>query len=275
MSNDQTSPGKDTAAIIGEVLKSSKYRDVDPEVVRYIAGMEAPKEKRMVDAVDRIKRKLHQTIGAFVRESPTPARWLDAISAAKDESERRTICARILSQHSSTYERLPELEAIYEVIFSDVRPNARIADLACGLNPIGRPFMKLPDDAWYFAADAHSGLVGFVGSFMRTCNYPGEATTINLLDKPQIADFDLVLLLKTLPCLEQVRAGIGPELLKSIKAPQIIVSYPTKSLGGHKAGMATFYRDRFRNVMPPEFEVEEFQFRSELVFKLKRKTGAS
>ncbi|MBI2888462.1 MAG: hypothetical protein HYY10_00900 [Candidatus Liptonbacteria bacterium] len=48
-------------------------------------------------------------------------------------------------------------------VFRYLPPPARVLDLACGLNPLARPWMGIPDDAEYLACDALSDLTDFLG----------------------------------------------------------------------------------------------------------------
>lgn len=270
MSSNQTH-AIDPETVVAKVQEASKYRDVAVDLIRALAASESLKEKRVDDAVQRVKRKLHQVIGAYVDSSPPYQRWMKSLKEATDAEARLAVCRKILSGHASTRERVPEMSAIYEAIFSGIAPLTRIADLACGLNPIARPFMGIPQDTHYFASDVHGGLVKFISWFMDDLHYPGEARVADLLTEPGPAGSDVILLLKTLPCLEQIDADAGRRLLASLDAPYIVVTYPTATLGGRNVGMTSFYRDRFHAIVPAgRFAVEEIVFRSELVFRLRR-----
>lgn len=276
MSTKDSKKAVDACAVATRVLEAPKYRDIAPGLVRAIAASESSKERRIDDAVHRVKRKLHQVIGAYVETSLPYQRWMKDISAAANEQERLHACREILLRHASTRERVPEMEAIYHAIFDGISPLSRIVDLACGLNPIARPFMDIPGTTSYFASDVHGGIVRFVAWFMERFHYPGEAAVSDLLTATPPAGADVILLLKALPCLEQVDPQAGSRLLAVLDAPYIVVSYPTASLGGRKVGMTSFYRERFLSIAPTDrFAVEEFEFRTELVFRLRRREKAA
>jgi 16S rRNA (guanine(1405)-N(7))-methyltransferase len=59
---------------------------------------------------------------------------------------------------------------------------------------------------------------------------------------PEHGSEDLVMLLKTLPCLEQQEKGISEKLLAQMTCDQLIISFPAKSLGGKEKGMVESYR---------------------------------
>ena len=54
-----------TTEIVARVRRSSRYRDVDPELVARLAAEEMPKARSADEAVKRVKRRLHQAVGAF------------------------------------------------------------------------------------------------------------------------------------------------------------------------------------------------------------------
>ncbi len=140
------------AAKLRSILPLSPPRCASPRNTRrscrrwlhHLAAAEIAHATSAADAVKRVKRKLHQLVGAYVDAGLPAPGLLDALSAAGDEVARRQICLRILSQHASTRERLPHIEAFYAAVFAGLRAPHRVMDLACGLNPVARPFMPLP-----------------------------------------------------------------------------------------------------------------------------------
>lgn len=261
------------------VAASAKYGGIDADLVAAVAAAEAPKAGNEADAVKRVKRKLHQLVGAYLDVRMPFADWLARIEAAGDDAARRAACREILAHHASTRERLAELDAFYAAVFADMPAPRRVADLACGLNPLARPFMPIPRDTPYFACDVHRPLVDFVAAALGRLGHPIETAVCNLLAGVPRLDADVVLILKSLPCLEQADRAAGRRLLAAIDAPLIVVSYPTASLGGARRGMAEFYEERFRQIVPRErFEIETRRFATELMFRLwrrPRRTGAA
>ena len=54
-----------TTEIVERVRRSTRYRAVDPALVARLASEELPKARNVDDAVKRVKRRLHQAVGAF------------------------------------------------------------------------------------------------------------------------------------------------------------------------------------------------------------------
>ena len=93
--------------VIGRVGMSRRYRDVDPALVRRLASEELPRARNLDDAAKRVKRRLHQAVGAFTRG----ATMLDAVREAWRGDIAapafRDACASAMARHASTAERLP------------------------------------------------------------------------------------------------------------------------------------------------------------------------
>jgi 16S rRNA (guanine(1405)-N(7))-methyltransferase len=236
----------DLDRLVTEVLASPKYRAVSPELVRAIGIRELTAHGRLKEAVKETKNKLHQVGAAYLDARPDYAAWLEELSAASgDPAMLRAACLALMRRHASTRERLPFLERFYGDVFGLLPPVRTVLDLACGLNPLARPWMPLAPGATYSACDIFADMVDFVGASLRLLDTPGDTWVCDLTAGAPDRPADLVLLLKTLPVLEQIERGSGLRLLKGLNVPAILVSYPAQSLGGRGKGMAAQYERQF------------------------------
>jgi len=79
------------------------------------------------------------------------------------------------------------------------------------------------------------------------------------------------LLLKTIPCLEQLQKGIGSRLLEGINAETLVVTYPAASLGGRNKGMRKTYADQFAELIEGKpWHVRGLEIGSELVYIVRK-----
>ena len=131
--------------IAGEVLKSSKYREIEPGLVRRVAEREAGNRRTsMRDAEKATRRKLHQVTAAYLPGEMRYERWLAELRvAAADPEALRAACLRIMAHHASTQERLRLFPGFYHEILQGIAPPGTVLDIACGLNPLAIPFMPL------------------------------------------------------------------------------------------------------------------------------------
>ena len=109
--------------------------------------------------------------------------------------------------------------------------------------------MDLPAQVRYVALDIDCGLVGVVSEFFRRRGLGGEARCQDVLTAPPREPFDVVLMMKLLPGLDQQCPGSGFDLLHSMEFRHAVVSYPTRSLSGRNVGMASFYAKGMRKFL--------------------------
>jgi len=146
-----------------------------------------------------------------------------------------------------------------------------LLDLACGLNPLALPWMPLAADAPYYACDIYSGQMEFLNRFLAHLGRPGRTELCDLTTELPAQPVQVALLLKTIPCLEQVDKSIGTRLLEGIPAEHLLVSFPVASLGGRGKGMLENYEAHFIQLTAGRgWLIQRFEFSSELAFLVSR-----
>jgi 16S rRNA (guanine(1405)-N(7))-methyltransferase len=260
------------AAALAEVSASRKYRAVDPGLIAAIVAEQLRRGGSAREVVKRSKRKLHQVFGAYL-DRPMPfGEWVAALRAAPDAAARSALCRQCMVFHASTRERVAHLEAVYAAALGDLPMPARVLDLGCGLNPLGRPFMPLAAATVLDFCDVHRPLIDFLGEALTVLDLAAEGCVCNLLDGAPPRQADVALLLKVLPCLEQLDETIAPRLIAGIRADVIVVSFPVASLGGRRRGMADHYAAHFERVAQAlPMRVERRDAPGELVYRLHRR----
>lgn len=255
-----------TSEIVERVLGSSRYRTVDPVLVERLAAEELPKARNVDDAVKRVKRRLHQAVGAFRPRatSPTPTAW-----PTGDAEELRAACRHAMRAHASTLERLPYLDGFYPRIWERTGAPRRLLDLGCGLNPLAVPWMEL-GDVDYVAVDADAGALRTVAGFLQAIGQPHRIEARDLVrDQPPV-DADVALLLKLVTTLDRQDPGAAHRLLRALRVRHAVVSFAARSLGG-RGNHARAYRDRMERLVAESgrvSDVAEASVPNELVFVL-------
>ena len=256
-------------------LLTAKYRHIAPAAVRRVALREWERTKSPKEALKQTKTALHQITGAYLAQRPKYSQILQTLTEARasgSEAQWREACLQQLALHASTAERLPFLEEFYSAIFAHVTPPKRIIDLGCGLNPLTLPFMHLPLEAEYFAYDMDSEMMGFLNDYLRLAGVRGEGKVCDILTQADlellsVQPSDLVLLFKVLPLLDQWDKSAVPALLRALPAKQIVITYPTRSLGGKGKGMEQHYTTRFEGIVEGEsWNITTLYFPNEIAF---------
>jgi 16S rRNA (guanine(1405)-N(7))-methyltransferase len=260
--------------LVAAVAESPKYRAVCNDLVRAIGERELAKRRSLKEAVKATKNALHQVGGAYQTRAIDYAAALAELKEARhppDPARWRELCARLMAHHASTRERLAILDQFYTTALAGLPPICSVLDLACGLNPLSIAWMPLASDAEYHACDIYGDMVEFLNEYLPLAGVQGSAEVTDLTQGCSDRRVDLALLLKTLPCLEQLDAGVGHRLLERIQANHILVSFPVHSLGGRSKGMVTNYEVRFMElVQGRDWLVSRFEFGAELAFLIRK-----
>lgn len=258
--------------LVADVLASPKYRAISPELLRAVGARELAARPSYKEAVKETKARLHQVAGAFLDRTPRYEAWLGELrAAAGDPVALRELCQRIMAGHASTRERLPILGPFYEAVFAALPPVGSLIDAACGLNPLAAPWMPLAPGARYLACDLYADMCAFVAAALPSLGLTGEAAVCNLAAGPPPWSADVALVLKTLPVLEHARRGAGHELLRGLAAAHLVVSFPTRSLGGRNVGMAATYSGQLQAIAAAEgWSYTTLSFSNELVFVVEK-----
>ena len=256
--------------LVVEILAAAKYRDVAPDLIRAIGAAELDKRRTWKEAVKATKNKLHQVAGAYLAENINYSRWLERIATAVGNPVAlQQTCMELMALHASTRERLPILHEFYAALFTNLGPVRSVIDLACGLNPLAIAWMPLSAATAYFACDIYTDQVAFLNRYFALTGIRGHAAICDLVHSPPPETADVALLLKAIPCLEQIDKSAGRRLLDTIQARVLFVSFPAQSLGGRSKGMATGYAERFDSLIEGRpWTVTKFEFATELVFRV-------
>jgi 16S rRNA (guanine(1405)-N(7))-methyltransferase len=258
--------------LVASIQSSLKYRSIEPGLIRRIGELELRNRSTYKEALKSTRSRLHQVSAAYQEGRIDYAHWTGELSNLPPDlsnTNLQAMCRRMMGLHTSTRERLPILETFFKITLSSLPPLHSVLDLACGLNPLALPWMPLAEDVHYFAYDVYNDLAAFLNRFFAHLNLNGEAYTQDLTQSIPDQPVDLALLLKTLPCLEQLDKSVGPRLLTGIKARYLLVSFPSHSLGGHSKGMVSNYENYFLKMVSNQpWTIQRFVFPSELAFLL-------
>ncbi len=251
------------------VRSSPKYGGVSADFVRRIGAAELSKRRSLKEAIKATKNKLHQVGGAYLDAAGNYPRWLATLreAAAQGEPALRDACRTIMAHHASTRERLPILETFFAETLAGIAPLSSVLDVACGLNPLAIPWMPLAPNATYLACDIYQDMMDFAGAFLALVGVAGRAFVCDVIHEPPTERVHLALILKTIPCLEQVDKSAGLRLLDAVRADYALVSFPARSLGGRDKGMIAHYEARLRDLLAERrWPVQRFEFETELAF---------
>lgn len=264
----------DLETIISEVQKNASYAAIDPALVESVARDMLKKGFSKKETIKRTRAKLHQVGGAYQEQKipyDTLLSELHTLPHEKNAPEVLAYCRKALHYHRSTEERLNLLDSVYKEIFTQLPPVTSVLDLACGLNPLTLPWMPLATGCTYFVCDVYPQMMAFINAFLHHIDQPGEAFSCDLTQNIPPHAADLALVLKTIPCLEQLDKTIGSRLLNQLQAKAVLVSFPVRSLTGRAKDMPRFYEEHFMQlVTETDWKVTTIPTVDELFFLLQK-----
>ena len=260
--------------LVDTVRSTPRYQGISIDLVHQIGAQELGKGRSFKEAVKATRNKLHQVGGAYQERAIRYPAWqaeLERLPTNPQDEQVRNYCRRMMAEHASTRERLAVLDQFYSSILASIAPVQSVADLACGFNPLALPWMPLAAQAHYYACDIYVDLADFFNAFLAHLGRPGKVEVCDLTQRIPFQPVQLALLLKTLPCLEQVNKDIGLGLLERIQADYLLVSFPAYSLSGRSKGMVTNYAAHFMDLIEARrWSVQRFDFATELAFLVKK-----
>jgi 16S rRNA (guanine(1405)-N(7))-methyltransferase len=260
--------------IVERVLRSRRYRDVDRSILGRLVADELPRSRNADDAVKRVKRRLHQAVGAFRGSGPARTDPLAAVRAAWTgdlaDPSFRAACAAVLRAHASTAERIPYLDRFYAGIWARTGIPERLLDIGCGLGPLALPWMGI-GAAHYVATDVDRRMLDAVDAFLGLVAQPHEARVVDAAVDPPADAADVALLLKLVTTLDRQDGEAAARLVRALRVRHAVVSFPIRSLGGRVTGMERTYRARLERLVSEVDRIRavaEASVPNELVFVL-------
>lgn len=240
--------------IVDDVKKKKTLSALDSSFVRQLILEYLDKNKKVKNLLEShprfqkakeykvmlkcLRKVLHDVYGVF----KISKRSLDALESylkisKKIDNHALDIHSKILQSHKSTQERFPSYSPFYISLFRITGKPKVILDLACGLNPLSFPWMDLKEVTYYayeLSPDDASFIQFYFDVMKNYSGLDGKAFSADLLKLPPLPKCDVCFLFKALDSLECLKKGISFQLLKSIDAKFIVVSFPTRSISGKK-----------------------------------------
>jgi 16S rRNA (guanine(1405)-N(7))-methyltransferase len=169
--------------------------------------------------------------------------------------------------HASTRERLGILGPFYAQVLSELPRIGSVLDIACGLNPLTIPWMPLSEGVQYWAYDIFTDMVAFLNGFFAVAGVRGKAEACDVTHSAPQQRADLALILKSLPCIEQLDSSASERLLETLNVNHLVISFPIYSLSGRGKGMLRTYERRLWELVGGKsWGVRRFEFETELAF---------
>ena len=256
-------------SLVDDIQSSAKYAMLSRSLVEQIAREELKNQGSPAKALKSSRTRLHRLAGAFITQRVDYAKWLTILKdlpAVSSQAHKETL-KQMMLLHASTQERLPFLEKVYTELFNLFPKPKTILDLACGLNPLAIPWMPIDDEVHYQACDIVLPMLNFLTAYFAIFRPKTSILASNIVETIPEGDFDLVMLLKTMPLIAQMDKNAPQRFLDTLRFKTLLLSYPLKSLGKHHKGMEKTYRTQFEALITDKpYKIQEYRLPNELFF---------
>lgn len=258
--------------MVRQVQDGAKYRSIHPDLIENIARNELKKGRSWKDTVKAIRNKLHQVGTAYQPQAIDYERLYSEMKSLPQDIRNpdvRRFLIQAMGNHASTRERLQILDQFYLETLSPLSPIDSILDVACGLNPLALAWMPVSTSVQLTVCDIYVDQIDFLNAYFEHFNINGKAFCCDLTQQIPHEKAQIGLVLKTIPCLEQIDKNIGAKILQDLPCQNLLVSFPALSLSGKKKGMRQFYSDHFQALLHNfNWDVTTFSFPNEQVFMI-------
>ena len=252
-------------SLFEKLASNKKYSDVCPDTIRRVIDECEGRYKKAKDMEKAVREKLHGITSAFN-------------DIAGISGDLREVCSdrekleSVLKQHASTRERLPlaAVEALYSQIFDVTGAPSSILDLACGLNPLYL-LHRTGGNCRVVGVDISRSCVSMLDNAgdMNAQGVWGDLLCEGAIPQER---FHTALLFKILPLLDRQRSGAAMDVMQQIDAEYLVISFPTRTLGGRNVGMENNYTQWMESHLPENRIIAaRFTTENELYYVLKEK----
>ncbi len=195
-----------------------------------------PKSKAYNTVVKYVRAKLRKVYGLFCDDPDRRKSLVQELLKVSTE-KRNKIITEILSNHTSTNERLSFYGQLYAKIFSIAGNPRKILDLGCGINPFSFPYTKLRECS-YYAYDINEEEINNLNQYFQllhqeNSSFLGKAEILDILRIKKLPPSDVCFLFKMTDVLDKGKGHkTTEELLTKIPAKYVVISFATKTMSG-------------------------------------------
>lgn len=262
--------------MITKILSSKKYRHtgLNPDTIEDLIQQEAPHHTSHKKILKAVRTKLHNIVAPYLGEPdyvPLTQELQQIEVSSLDSPQLLKFCHHVLSQHASTAERLPLMPEFYTQLFSVTGQPDSILDLACGLHPLGFPWMGLHNTVQYHAYDILQPRIDFINRFFKKLGLAPLAENRDILINPPTQQADLGIFFKEAHRFEKREPGCNQAFWESLNVRKLAVSLPIKSLtGSHR--FVDSHRSLVHANLPKHHKISEFQIGNEIIYLISKES---
>ncbi len=256
---------KEIAKLIDSVHKSHKYRNLAlPDAFLLdLINQNLNNSKNFSELKYNFRKTLHNVIAPYLEDIDYQAEIKNLKSGLEDlssEEALKTYCLKMMAKHASTKERIPHLQAFFDAIHAVIGEPESVLDLACALDPLCLPWIRLAPQAIFKAFDLNGSRIQYLQSFFDAAGIKAEAIQQDILLNPPEVHADCAFFFKEAHRLEKRQPGSTRILIENTKVKTFILSLPAFDLKGHHS-----LENYHRNLVEKAIEAKNWDLESKLI----------
>jgi len=229
---------KEISKLIDSVHNSYKYRDLAlPDTfLLYLINQNLDNSKNFSELKDNFRKSLHNVIAPYLEDIDYQAEIKNLESGLVDLSSEEALknyCLKMMAKHASTKERIPHLQPFFDAIHDVIGEPKSVLDLACALDPLCLPWIRLAPQASFKAYDLNGSRIQYLQKFFDSTGIKAEAIQQDILLNPPSDQADCAFFFKEAHRLEKRQPGSTRILIENTKVKTFILSLPAFDLKGH------------------------------------------
>lgn len=261
--------------LIDSVKDSKKYRalELPDDMLKDILDQNAEISRNVSELKSNFRKSLHNIIAPYLEmiDYDLEIKNIEnAFSSQPSPAEINSYCLETMAKHASTRERIPYLGDFFSTIHEFIGSPKSILDLACALDPLCLPWMKLPEGVTFKAYDVNNARVKYLSKFFEFFFPFATAIQQDIFLNPPQEPADCAFFFKEAHRLEKRQSGATSILLENLQAETIIVSLPALDLKGHHS-LESYHRALINKAIAEKaWQLESARVGNELLFFIRK-----
>lgn len=258
--------------LIEETKTSRKYREMDlPENFLLDLASQAAKIASTPAEIKTIFRKnLHNVIAPYLENIDYPQETLRLINEPEILNDLPAYCLSVMKKHASTRERIPWLVEFFGVIEEQIGRPKLVLDLACALDPLSLPWLKLAPEPTFLAFDVNGARISYLNQLFAAAFPFSKAIQQDIFVDPPCEKADCAFFFKEAHRLEKRQPGATARLLQQLNVDVIVLTLPATDLARHHS-LENYHTQLVEKaVQGQSFFFEKIRVGDELLFFIRK-----
>lgn len=231
----KTSNPPDLNSLVAAVKESKKYRDMNlPDAFLADLARQASLTAGKPHEIHAVFRKmLHNVIAPYLEDIDYKHEISRLENSPSILSDLPNYCLEVMRRHASTRERIPYLEKFFNTIFLEIGAPKSVLDLACALDPLCLPWIRLAEEATFTAYDVNGSRISYLQCLFELAFPFAKVIQQDIFIQPPAQHADCAFFFKEAHRLEKRQPGATARLIKALDVGVVVLSLPAMDLTRH------------------------------------------